>query len=62
MVDDVLPDQACELIQRGSLSVGAANVGRSLSQSASSTSFVSKSQLGYFRRVKDKVAKQLNKK
>jgi hypothetical protein len=36
-------------------------VGRSLSQSASSTSVVSKSQLGYFRRVKDKVTKQLNK-
>jgi hypothetical protein len=36
-------------------------VGRSLSQSASSTSAVSKSQLGYFRRVKDKVAKQLTK-
>jgi hypothetical protein len=60
-VDDVLPDPACELIQRDSLSIGVVDVGRSLSQSASSTFVVSKSQLGYFRRVKDKVAKQLNK-
>jgi hypothetical protein len=60
-VVDVLPDPACELIRRGSMSVGAANLGRSLSQPVSSTSVISKSQLGYFRRVKDKVAKQLNK-
>ena len=44
-----------------SLSDGAAELGRSLSQPSSSTSTVSKSQLGYSRRVKEKVAKQLNK-
>jgi hypothetical protein len=60
-VVDVLPDPACELIRRGSMSIGAANLGRSLSQPVSSTSIISKSQLGYFRMVKDKVAKQLNK-
>jgi hypothetical protein len=31
VVVDVLPDPACELICRGSLSVGAADLGRSLS-------------------------------
>jgi hypothetical protein len=40
---------------------GAAALGRSLSQLVASTSAVSKSQLGYFRRVKEKVAKQLSK-
>jgi hypothetical protein len=40
---------------------GVAELGGSLSQPISSTSFVSKSQLGYSRRVKEKVAKQLNK-
>jgi hypothetical protein len=44
-----------------SLSDGAAELGRSLSQPVSSTSFASKSQLGYSWRVKEKVAKQLNK-
>jgi hypothetical protein len=44
-----------------SLSEGAADLGRSLSQPVSSNSPVSKSQLGYFRRVKEKVAKQLIK-
>jgi hypothetical protein len=40
---------------------GALALGRSLSQPVASTSAVSKSQLGYFRRVKEKVAKQLSK-
>jgi hypothetical protein len=40
---------------------GAAALGRSLSQTVVSTPAVSKSQLGYFRRVKEKVAKQLSK-
>ena len=44
-----------------SLPDGAAALGRSLSQPVASTSAVSKSQLWYFRRVKDKVAKQLIK-
>jgi hypothetical protein len=44
-----------------SLSDGAADLGRSISQSGASTSSVSKSQVGYFRRVKEKVAKQLTK-
>jgi hypothetical protein len=44
-----------------SLSDGTAELGRSLSQPVSSTFFVSKSQLGYSRRVKEKVVKQLNK-
>ena len=39
---------------------GAAELGRSLSQPTSSTSTVSKSQVGYSQRVKEKVAKQLN--
>jgi peptidase E len=42
-----------------SLPDGAADLGRSLSQPVASTSAVSKSQLRYFRRVKEKVAKQL---
>ena len=42
-----------------SLPAGAAALGRSLSHPVASTSAVSKSQLGYFRRVKEKVAKQL---
>ena len=61
VVVDVLPDTACELIRRGSLFVVAVDLCRCLSQPVSSTSVISKSQLGYFRRVKDKVAKQLNK-
>ena len=40
---------------------GAAALGRSLSQPVASTSAVSSSQLGYFWRVKEKVAKQLSK-
>jgi hypothetical protein len=40
---------------------GVAELGRGLSQPFSPTSSVSKSQLGYSRRVKEKVAKQLNK-
>jgi hypothetical protein len=40
---------------------GVAALGRSLSQPVASTPAVSKSQLGYFRRVKEKVAKQLSK-
>jgi hypothetical protein len=40
---------------------GATALGRSLSQTVVSTPAVSKSQLGYFRRVKEKVAKQLSK-
>jgi hypothetical protein len=40
---------------------GAAALGRSLSQPVAATSAVSKSQLGYFRRVKEKVAKQSSK-
>jgi hypothetical protein len=44
-----------------SLLDGAVDLGRSLSQPVASTSVVSKSQLGYFRRVKEKVAKQLIK-
>ena len=58
---DVLLDPVCELICRGSLSVEVVDLGRSLSQPVSSTSVISKSQLGYFRRVKYKVAKQLIK-
>ena len=41
--------------------MGMAELGKSLSQPVSSTSSISKSQLGYLRRVKEKVAKQLNK-
>ena len=44
-----------------SLSDGAADLARSLSQPVSSTSSISKSQLGYSRRMKEKVSKQLNK-
>ena len=44
-----------------SLFEGVAVLGRSLSQPVSSNSSVSKSQLGYFQRVKEKVAKQLIK-
>ena len=40
---------------------GAATLGRSLSQPVAFTSAVSSSQLGYFWRVKEKVAKQLSK-
>jgi hypothetical protein len=40
---------------------GAAALGRNLSQSFDSNSGISKSELGYFRRTKEKVAKQLNK-
>jgi hypothetical protein len=40
---------------------GVAKLGKSLSQPVSSTSSVSKSQLQYAQRVKEKVAKQLNK-
>jgi hypothetical protein len=39
----------------------AAELGRGLSQSLPTTSPVSKSQRGYAKRVKEKVAKQLNK-
>jgi hypothetical protein len=48
---------------KGSVSIsdGAAELGRSLIQTISSTFSVSKSQMGYSRRVKEKVAKQLNK-
>ena len=61
VVADVLLDMECELIRRGSLFVGVADLDRSLSQLVSSTFVISKSQLGNFQRVKDKVAKQLNK-
>ena len=40
---------------------GAVALGRSLSQPVASTSAVSSSQLGYFWKVKEKVAKQLSK-
>jgi hypothetical protein len=40
---------------------GAATLGRNISQSFDSNSGISKSELGYFRRTKEKVAKQLNK-
>jgi hypothetical protein len=40
---------------------GAAALGRNLSQSFDSNSGISKSELEYFRRVKEKTAKQLNK-
>jgi hypothetical protein len=60
-VVDSLPDPACELICRGSLSVGMADLDRGLSLPVSSYSGISKSELGYFRRVKDRVAKQLIK-
>ena len=43
------------------LSVETAELVRSISHPVSSTSGISKSELGYFRRVKDKVAKQLAK-
>ena len=61
VVVDVLLDLACELIRRASLSIRAADLGRCLSQPVSATYVISNSQLGCFRRVKDKVAKQLNK-
>jgi hypothetical protein len=48
VVVDVRPDPACELIHWGSLSVGVTNLDRSLSQSVSSTSVLSKSQWGTF--------------
>jgi hypothetical protein len=54
-------DKACELTHRRSLSVGAVDLDKRLSHPVSSISSISKSELGYFRRVKDKVAKQLNK-
>jgi hypothetical protein len=60
-VGDILPDPACELICRGSLSVETAELDRSISHPVSPTSGISKSELGYFWRVKDKVAKQLTK-
>jgi hypothetical protein len=60
-VVESLPDPACELIRRGSLLVGMADLDRGLSHPVSSISGISKSELGYFRRVKDKVAKQIIK-
>jgi hypothetical protein len=44
-----------------SLPNGVAALGRSLSHPVASSYAVSKFELGYFRRVKDKVAKQLSK-
>jgi hypothetical protein len=60
-VVESIPDPVCDLIRRGSLSIGMADLDRGLSHPVSSTSGISKSELGYFRRVKDKVAKQLIK-
>jgi hypothetical protein len=60
-VVESIPDPACELIRRGSQSIGMADLGRGLSHPVSPTSGISKSELGYFRRVKDKAAKQLIK-
>jgi hypothetical protein len=56
-------DSPSLLLVKGSTphSNGVAELGRGLSQPFSPTSSVSKSQLGYSRRVKEKVAKQLNK-
>jgi hypothetical protein len=61
--DDALPSPPAMPATKGRshLSGGAAELGRRLSQPGSSTSSVSKSQSGYARRVKEKVAKQLNK-
>jgi hypothetical protein len=44
-----------------SIADGAAALGRNLGQSFDSNSGISKSELGYFRRTKEKVAKQLTK-
>jgi hypothetical protein len=60
-VVESLPDPACELIRRGSLSAGMADLDRGVSHPVSSNSGISKSELGYFRRVKEKAAKQLIK-
>jgi hypothetical protein len=56
-----IPDPTCELIRRGSLSIGMADLDRGLSHPVFSTSSISKSELGYFQRVNNKVAKQLIK-
>jgi hypothetical protein len=57
-VVESLSDPAGELIRRGSLSVGMADLDRDLSHLVSPNSGISKSELGYFRRVKEKAAKQ----
>ena len=59
----VKADSHSLLVVKGSTSLfdGAVDLGRGLSQHLPSTSSVSKSQLGYSWRVKEKVAKQLNK-
>jgi hypothetical protein len=57
-VVESIPVPACELIRRGSQSIGMADLGRGLSHPVSPTSGISKSELGYFQRVKDKAAKQ----
>jgi hypothetical protein len=71
VLDDALPAPASALLRWGFLGPcpipptlpndKASVLGRRLSQPVSSTSYVSKSQLGYSWRVKEKVAKQLNK-
>ena len=69
VVEEVLSSQVCSPLSTNSLSFGADELGRSLSQGfpcmteggAHIYSSVFKSQLGYFRRVKENVAKQLNK-
>jgi hypothetical protein len=58
VVIESLPDPAGELIRRGSLSVGMTDSDRDLSYPMSPNSGISKSELGYFRRVKEKAAKQ----
>jgi hypothetical protein len=55
------PDPAGELIRRGSLSVGMADLDRDLSHPMSPKSGISKPELEYFRRVKEKAAKQRSK-
>jgi hypothetical protein len=58
VVIESLPDPAGELIRRGSLSVGMADLDRDLSHPMSPKSGISKPELGYFRRAKEKAAKQ----
>jgi hypothetical protein len=60
-VVESLPALACEVIHRDTLSVGMADLDRGPSNPVPSTTGISKSELGYFRRVKEKVAKQLSK-
>ena len=63
VVSSTIPAPHASPGMKGAASIpnGAATLGSSLSQPAASTPAVSKSQLGYFWRVKEKFAKQLSK-